>query len=172
MSVDPPTGGGLTFGNLTARVQVLSDGAWVGATNAITISPGQPAYAYIGAITANEVKYLAGVELETNLRLQPVDDAGVPNGDPTLSSFRIRKPPIVLVHGYNADGSSWSDSFKLELYFDRGDDFVRPITYSPKSVNTPGPLDKQAQALDDTLEPALKITRLDLSRGGPLRATT
>ena len=43
--------------------------------------------------------------------------------------FKIRRPPIVLVHGFNSDGKDWKDGFKNALYYSRPKDFVYDLKY-------------------------------------------
>lgn len=69
--------------------------------------------------------------------------------------FRIRKPPVVLVHGYNTLGD-WGEPFRRELIKDRPREFVRPISYGvndgESDVNTFGDLDDLAELLDTVLK--------------------
>jgi len=50
-------------------------------------------------------------------------------------SFAVRKPPVVLVHGYHSDLYTWSPEFLTELKKERGNDFVIPINYGTANGN-------------------------------------
>ncbi|MHA3770406.1 DUF7453 family protein [Verrucomicrobiota bacterium sgz303538] len=144
ISFDAPQGGTLQNRTLSQRVHMLSDANWIQSSTATVPASGEY-YAYIEGIDPTELTFSAGsTELTVTVNLS--------SGGTTLSNtFKIRKPPIILVHGYNADLTTWSSAFLEELKAARGEDFVVPITYAPKSENTPGRLDSMVARLNDCL---------------------
>ncbi|MGE3466111.1 MAG: hypothetical protein AB7J13_04195, partial [Pyrinomonadaceae bacterium] len=124
--------GGTVAGDLIAdRLFVLKDGAW-GTDRDLTFTSEQNRkFAYLAPIRSDDVHFSDG-ETELSLRLKFTT---IPSGqDAGEEVFRIRKPPIALVHGYNTDGT-WGPNFKSVLgssrpeFDDSQEDFIRTIRY-------------------------------------------
>jgi hypothetical protein len=104
------TGGSLITGPLSNYLRVLSNGSFI-SDNKVTISSGHPtAFAYISGIRAEDVRFSSG-----NKELMVQLSIGRPGF--TLvdtKQFFIRKPPIILVHGYKSSNDTW---YNDELQF-------------------------------------------------------
>jgi hypothetical protein len=97
-----------------------------GVSTEVTLLPENPvSYAYIEGIKCEELAGNTSGEVKV---LVTVTD---PVGNMDTEEFFIRKPPIVLVHGYNADSNTWGQDFLSALYLKRPEDFIRPINYLP-----------------------------------------
>jgi hypothetical protein len=136
------------------NLQVLSNGTWNAGTT-VAISSTQPGFFYIPAIDPSLIDFTNGAEfLSVELSIQRSDGTG---SSIALTPFYIRKPPMVLVHGYNVDPTAsgtingWPTSFLNVLDAQIGADFVTPITYAGKADNTIDPLEILASKLDQTL---------------------
>lgn len=100
------------------------------APGSVTLSQNTSAWAYIAAFNPQDITFAPGVtEMAVNMQLQAVDQSGNSVGNPTTTSFKIRKPPIVLIHGYAANSRSWTPEYRAELAKSRGDDFIIAIDY-------------------------------------------
>lgn len=55
------------------------------------------------------------------------------NALPAWKEFSVRKPPVVLVHGYNSDRSTWDLSFRSVISDDRGYDGVIAVNYGQQN---------------------------------------
>ncbi|HEV7404817.1 MAG TPA: hypothetical protein VGO11_17880, partial [Chthoniobacteraceae bacterium] len=109
---------------LAAKTGILPAGgaAWISAS-AFTVGAGKTTtYVSLSGIKAEELYFEAG-HYEGTVTVN-IEQASISLAKVT---FKIRKPPIVLIHGYNSDGGAWSDDFKKELF--RGDKFVNSIEY-------------------------------------------
>ena len=97
------------------------------------------------------------------------------------TTFRIRPPPVVLVHGYNTDARTWTSSFLGVITNVRPADFVYTVSYETNNGNmgnTTNPLALLALSLDYDLQTQVEqtltnwaYTRYDLvghSQGGVL----
>ena len=74
--------------------------------------------------------------------------------------FGIRKPPIVLAHGFNADAGTWADDFKTILKSARGPNFVIPINYGTANenwLNTFGNLSHLSTVLNTQLQSVVEM---------------
>jgi pimeloyl-ACP methyl ester carboxylesterase len=122
-------------------------------------------FAYISAIRCEDVKE----ELSVNLTVQQSD---APSNIKQLS-FEIRRPPVVLVHGFDSDKRTWSEEFLNALSESRhrssspGDNFVVPINYGvdpgsgdPKFRNRTGSFTSLAQDLDLVLSSQIETTQI------------
>jgi len=143
------SGGSITSGNLNQRLRVLGPSAFSAGT-AVTPTT-DTGFAFLSAIRAEDVSLNAGSkELTVQLTVKG------PSVDLT-NTFKIRKPPVVLVHGYNTRANTWSDGFLAKLKSVRPDDFVIPIEYGvagsdPKFFpNTYERLDDLSMRLDSVL---------------------
>ena len=142
---------------LLTNLFVLQGSSWI-QTNNFSIS---------GSSGTNLVfAYLRGLEWTSFIGLSTSNDVPftlnmVTNGGATpiaSATFRIRPPPVVLVHGYNANSNSWGSAFLNVLQQSRPADFVIAIEYGvnyaaqpPELINTIGRLDELAQVLDNVL---------------------
>jgi hypothetical protein len=131
-----PTGG-TVVGGLGSHLRVLQAGAFVaaGSDGTVTltipahISPTADAFAYVSGIRAEDLILSAGEQqLCCSLSAQPIDGSGSPLGGGITLPFKIAKPPIVLIHGFNSDGR-WGEDFKHALYATRRTDFVYELHY-------------------------------------------
>jgi len=167
-------GSGITGGTLSTNLQMhlLTNGQWSSTpiqfgTTPIPISSTQPAYLYIQGFKPEDITYTAGMtQLTATLTVQPAGGSG---SNIELGAVGLRKPPIVLVHGYNVDPAEgvngWAASFVDVLYTLYGSDFVQPITYDfgKKSINTTYDLGTLAQYLSNTLSASSGVE--DLVKG-------
>ena len=74
--------------------------------------------------------------------------------DVVPKTFRIRRPPIVLVHGYNSSGATWGSDFLNALAAATPSDFIRPISYGTEGeplFNTWASFDALVPELDRIL---------------------
>lgn len=170
--------------DLVSHLRVLADGKFNSSAQ-VVLSPTSPVgYACISGIQPEDLSFSDFPELIVTVK---VATAG---SELSSTTFRLRKPPVVLVHGYNTDGNSWSSAFKANIESFRSADFVIPINYGVSgkdtTVNTYGSLDSltkvldsvlrgKIEVLDDSPEPSLKrfwsFTRYDVvghSQGGVL----
>jgi hypothetical protein len=77
------------------------------------------------------------VSLSLELFRKPVNGEGLNMvSDPPFASipFAVAKPPIVLVHGYNAKSETWSNDFKKKLQESVGSDFVLSAEYGQEQI--------------------------------------
>jgi pimeloyl-ACP methyl ester carboxylesterase len=82
-----------------------------------------------------------------------------PGGQVWSKAFQIRRPPIVLVHGYASDNSTWAQAWLDTLTNNVPSDFVRKIEYGVDHSkadkkdypNTSGRLDSLARLLHGAL---------------------
>lgn len=140
-----------------SRLRVLANGAWTpgGSTMTVNFAVGQTdAFAFIEGIPMEQAvaSTVGGVLTVT---------ANVKDGTTVVNtqSYQVRRPPVVLVHGYNTDKSSWVSPFTNILDNVRPG-FVFPVGYgsSPdgkggldNSANTYLTLEANAYLLDQAL---------------------
>ncbi len=121
-------------------------------------------FAYISGIKSEDVQFTPGSK-ELAITLSATQDG---NPTPTATvSFRIRKPPIVLVHGYNSDSGAWYENnsltvpnaFLSALQTSFPPDFILPVEYGvdrngnkpDDSTNISGAFEYLAPLLDSQL---------------------
>ena len=181
-------GGGTIDGvSLTNRLKLLLNGSWV-ANHQFELKPGAPfVFAMLTPVEADELMLSGDNELTIGVTVVDV----VSGEEVSQITLRLRKPPVVLIHGYNTPGD-WEDAFILELSRSRPlpvDDFrwVRVAKYGvsqtsgayvSQMINTLYPLDELVpmaeQAYDEALAPLREqwaFTRFDAvchSQGGLL----
>lgn len=159
--------GGSVTDNLASHLFVLSNGQWVSAAEGAIVDMTNPnsidhhssvdveAFAYISAIPAESLQLDNGSkEVVFEITAQMKDSQNNDMGSLQKITLRLRKPPVVLVHGYNSDNGTWSSLFLNELKTTRADDFVLPVQYGVAGDlidNTTGRLDALAQLLDQKL---------------------
>ena len=151
-------------GDLDSRLQVLNGSSFVGGTT-FTATPQQPQGFFVlrplnpENLTTTTTQAGSGgavlihAPLVVDFEIREV----VTRRKVATFRFGIRKPPLVLVHGYNADETTWGPAFKAWLALDRGEDFVRPISYGTgadvngRQINTFHPLRELIGVLDNAL---------------------
>jgi len=92
-------------------LRLLRDGGWV-ATDRFTLTANAPtAFATLPPVAADALKLSSSRELVLSATVTDVAT------ERTIAQFRfrLRKPPVVLIHGYNTNGDDWQDAFILEL---------------------------------------------------------
>ena len=94
--------GGSISGGIAAHRILLQDGVWQ-TKSTFTANGSATVYAYISAIKCEDVSLTSADELTVTMHVRKADDASV-TGSVT---FRIRKPPVVFVHGYNSNACTW-----------------------------------------------------------------
>lgn len=159
-------------------------GSWLRTTTATLSSSSGLAvgYAYLRGFDWTDFIVLGSISDDVTVT---VTLASSSNPSQTNSaSFRIRPPPVALVHGYNADPGTWSPvEFIATLRGARPEDFIFNVGYGTDNGNVPNTtwgLDVLADVLDGELKaqveksPLLKdwaFTRYDVvghSQGGVL----
>jgi hypothetical protein len=165
---------------LSDYFSALQNGQWAnGDTVSITTS---------GSIGTN-FAYLRGFEwsmlnILTNEVEAVLTVVSAQSGLSNICSFRIRPPPVALVHGYSANGTSWTPAFTNALAgMTRPADFIIPISYGSvngnNTVNTTWTLAALVPVLDAALRQQVEtplaaqwaFTRYDVgchSQGGVL----
>ena len=156
-------------GNLDSRLQVLSGNSFVSGTS-FTVTPQQPQTFLVlrpidpanltSSASSGLVPLKAGELVDLEIRELATSEK--------VATFRfgIRKPPVVLVHGYNADETTWGISFKARLGRDRGEDFVHPISYgtgsdaSGRQINTFSRLRELVGVLDRELSQQVAVNHV------------
>ncbi|NOY81426.1 MAG: hypothetical protein GXP31_10535, partial [Kiritimatiellaeota bacterium] len=78
-------------------------------------------------------------KIQLKLWKKPVNGQGLDmtdDGDPPFAAvpFSVTKPPIVLVHGFNASAETWSSEFKQILEMRREPGFVQAVAYGQEKV--------------------------------------
>ena len=161
------SGGTLDGAAVDSRLRVLKDGHWRSGARVLTFTATQNVhYAFLMPVASDDVQFSGGAtELKLRLRFtQPT--TGVVVTDKTVL---LRKPPIVLVHGYNT-GGEWGETFTTILATARGQDFIRTIRYGQEpggaantaKLNTVLPFGQLVPILD--LE--LRNTMIEIAEAG------
>jgi len=154
-------GGSLSLqsGTLASRLRMLGTFGWQPTTNFLT--SGSASFAYLAPIKADDI-VLAQNEVELTVTLT----VRVGSTNVFSTTFKIRKPPVVLVHGYNADSSTWGPGFTS---LGRPSDFIIPINYGVGGtlntvywLNTYGRFDDLARRLDNILQTTIEDPRSQL----------
>jgi pimeloyl-ACP methyl ester carboxylesterase len=118
-------------GALSGHLFVLQGGAWTPTTNLTIYSASSPGYAYLSGLTWTDFlgTPASGVTVTVSVYL--------PGGSTPVAStsFMVRPPPLILVHGYNADAGCWFPGFKSVLAVSRPADFIRAINYGTADNN-------------------------------------
>ena len=131
------TGGSLMSG-LSRKLRVLSNGGWSapGSTDTVLIPAGTTAaYAALDGIGADEITTSNPPDF-LNVAVQAFAGSTIY----ATNSFQIGRPPVVLVHGFNDTGDSWSSGFVGRLSESRPG-MVVPITYGA-TMSAAGQWDK------------------------------
>lgn len=175
-------------------VNVLKDGEWTWLdlsgnlqTTTERLSPadsGQHAFAFVHPIPAEALAFSQGSkEIVCEIVAEQLGPDGQPNGNADSLRFKVRKPPVVLVHGFRSDSDTWGSQFFDKLKLDR---FVHTVEYGvtgsgvarDHNLNTNGSLRLNAWLLDEVLREEIEQvytgfagTRYDIvahSQGGVL----
>ncbi len=132
MTFDAPVGGTVVSG-IEYHLWVLQNGEFF-PLNTFTFGDTTTVYAYVSAIRADEITLTQpATELSIAMHVTKV-------GDPSVSgsvTFKLRRPPIALIHGYNSNNGAWFDGGDLEkpnqfvstLYGTTSPDFIVPVEY-------------------------------------------
>ena len=125
-----------------------------------TLTPSRrTAFAVIGPVDADQItsglytwfRYRGKTAFQIEVRKQ---GALLPFAEAS-KTFCIRKPPVLLVHGYSADAGTWEAPFTDVLEADRGSDFVLAVNYGTENdnhINTTAPLADLIPVLETALE--------------------
>ncbi len=149
VTFDPALGGCPANG---IGVFTLQNGSFV-AADTFSFEGLTTAYAYIPAIRSEDLTLGASKELSVTMHITKLGDSSVSGG----VTFKIRKPPLILVHGYASSSATWSEPFLETLRQTRPDEFVHAIDYGIGALNPPGfnatydALGPLAHELDDLL---------------------
>jgi triacylglycerol esterase/lipase EstA (alpha/beta hydrolase family) len=155
--------GGTVSGDLPSHLYALQQ---TGSTsefvlgNSVTVSIAHPTgFAYINGIPSQDVTFDPGIK-ELNVTLKITKD-----GDTTPTAtiaFRIRKPPIVLVHGYHSSNDTWYQpdkttpaGFLAALQNVFPSDFIMPIEYGVQRTGTDVDVTRNTSDSFDTLASVL-----------------
>jgi pimeloyl-ACP methyl ester carboxylesterase len=174
--------GGSIAGGLLQHLRVLqysnSVGTFVTGTTAV-LSPAHPkGFGYISGINSEALQFeTPNYQLTVNLTVQQSDN---PSNNKQLT-FKIRRPPIVLVHGFNSDNGAWfndaptltqPNDFVETLLETIPRDFIVPIEYgvdrtnpNSKQSNTSDAFEALAPKLDSQLKAQVE-GKASLLRGG------
>jgi uncharacterized repeat protein (TIGR03803 family) len=154
---------GVGGGTAPIQLAALVGGTWQTNLPFSVPAGASNAFLYVLPIRGEDVSLSNAQELAVTLTLQ---DPAAPDLALATNTFRIRKPPVVLVHGYNSDSNTWSSEFLAQLGTTRPSDFIIPVEYGvsyfyapdgsgplrDKSANTSGRFDDLARALDAALK--------------------
>jgi hypothetical protein len=167
VTFDPPTGGDFIFYTILSHLRVLQNGVFTPASN-FTFDGSSPVYAMISGINAEDFLLNSGsTEMSITVHVTNHTNPSVTRA----VTFRIRKPPIVLVHGFNVTDPtiSWTPDYRQALAYTRPPEFIQAIHYgtgiSSHPSNTFGRFDQLAPDLDDVL-----ATQIEDKQTGPFRA--
>jgi pimeloyl-ACP methyl ester carboxylesterase len=179
------TGAEAGYQSISTNLFVLEERGWTQTTN-FTITASE------GAGTGTAFAYLQGLEwadfdgLSTSNDVPLTLEVSAGGAAPIASTtFRVRPPPVALIHGYCADGGTWSQDFLDQLLAVRPDSFVVRVNYgvsggTPTTYpNTRWDLRSLAALLDTSLQTQVEkavssdwaFTRYDVvghSQGGLL----
>jgi len=134
MELQTVSGGTLGGAAVDSRLRVLQDGRWRTGARVLTFTATQNVhYAFLMPVASDDLQFTTGsTELKLRLRFtQPQTGAVV-----TDKTLLLRKPPIVLVHGYNT-GGDWGVDFVRTLKTTRAGDFIRVIRYGQAPGGAP-----------------------------------
>lgn len=110
LEVEVNEGGEIDGVELTDRLKLLKSGSWV-ADNEFELSPSAPAvFAMLSPVAADELLLSSRKDLVIGLNVVDIVSGEIVSE----ATLRLRKPPVVLIHGYNTPGD-WGDAFILEL---------------------------------------------------------
>jgi triacylglycerol esterase/lipase EstA (alpha/beta hydrolase family) len=165
INVTNTDGGFLISSQLQDHVLVLAGSQFVQGAEVEVSSQNPIAFAYINAIDAEDISFQPGKN-ELAAAVEITDGSG----RRWVREFKIRRPPIVLVHGYASDKKTWGQPWLDVLTNTVPSGFVAPINYGvdtsdPKSCfNTYGRLDELAWTLHASLWFAVEAPSTELRR--------
>jgi len=145
------------------KVLVLANDAF-SPSDQITLSPSAPqAFVLVNPLNPDKINHnpptgsgygLGYKSLKVSLAFS---ELGL-NRVAATAKFQVRKPPVVLVHGFDSDSNTWDKStFLPVLKAERGDDFVIPLNYGTENGKKANTFDK-LEVLLGTLDSALRNT--------------
>jgi pimeloyl-ACP methyl ester carboxylesterase len=139
--------------DLSGKLRVLSNGAFIPGSTISIAPPDTQGFAYLEGLELQDSDFSGPLhELQVDVK---ISSGGVLQAN---SSFKIRPPPIALVHGIADSGETWSPQFTQELDKWCPDDFIFPISYGVGTgsdttwPNTTDTLTDLALLLDDVLK--------------------
>ena len=142
---DVTSGGQLAGGSLQSRLRILKEGAWVASDTATMTQADPTVYAYIAPILSDEIELGSGRELRALFSVRVEDsDALVEELE-----FKIGKPPVMLIHGYNTDGQ-WGADFRGIL--ERSRPVVHTIAYGQGTQATDSGITGAIQGLSGAMK--------------------
>jgi len=166
VAIDNPT--------LAAHLHIWQNGTWGG--NPVRFDGvTSTRFAYIDGLAPEAVIPTGQVEIVAALTLTNTQ----PPYEVVTQIFRVRRPPILLVHGYNSNSDTWGPDFLNALTAATASDFILPISYGVSNdFNTWGSfaalvpdLSAVLSAKEDLLHQGWAFTRYDVaahSQGGVL----
>src|SRR5207248_1863095 len=105
--------------------QVLIGNTW-SSSNVVTFDGvTTTAFADIDGLVPETIFVSGETEINTALTLTNTSDPT----DVVTTNFRVRRPPIILVHGYASNGGTWTQDFLNALAAATPSDFIWPISY-------------------------------------------
>jgi len=141
--------------SLSSHLFVLQNGAWTPTTSLTISSSSTPAYAYLSGLTWADFSGTPANGVTVTLTAS-VNLGGVATVVASTNVLVV-PPPVILVHGYSANASSWSSSFISVLQSGSPAGFVQAINYGTDNnnyFNTTGSLDDLLPTLDTVLTTA------------------
>ena len=139
-----------TNGILENHLFVLQGGAWAKSTNITTSSFAGTctAYAYLEGLHWKDfIGVSASNQVAVALKIKQADNSLLVG----VTNFLVRPPPIFLVHGYNANGTSWSAGFTNVLAQELPLDFIVAINYGTSPGTSDVNLLNRTLSFDDLL---------------------
>lgn len=149
------SGGSIASGSVNQRLRVLGPSGFSSGT--VLTPTGDTGFAFLSAFRAEDILLDANqTELTVQLTIRgPAIDL--------TNKFKIRKPPVVLVHGYATGADTWSSDFLGQLYATRPEDFVIPLQYGVEGTdvkyfpNSYERLDNLSKRLDSILRLQIEL---------------
>ncbi len=139
-------------------------GGWNSGGKVTTGSGATDAYFYLEGLRPDGLGLVDKLDVNLLARISIDTTSGGEGNESADKRFAIRKPPIVLIHGYNTTGE-WGSPFLSELYKTHPEEFVRTIQYGVIGKDTDGntwaSLPTLADVLSDTLKHELESNRDD-----------
>lgn len=121
LTLDVESGGTLLGDDIQDRLRVLENGSWVSG-DTVSLNVENPVgYAYLTPIQADDLFFTSTGLAELGVTVMAsIPESGDEIGD---LEFYLRKPPIILIHGYNTAGN-WGSDFENALHVSRPRDKV------------------------------------------------
>jgi probable HAF family extracellular repeat protein len=166
-------------GALPDHLYVLQGGSWTRTANfsVSSFSDSGTAFAYLEGLRWTDFNGTPDNEVTVTVNVHPAGDSTIV----ASTDFLVRPPPVVLVHGYDANGSAWSPEFIAVLNTNRPTNFIRAVNYGTANDNLANrtwsfddllpELDKELTKEESNLHLYWAFTRYDVvghSQGGVL----